>query len=434
MSRRAVLTAIGTAGLGSAFAALALAEHPGEPGAVVLFAPFVAVLAFEYGAILGAFAGALATCLFFLDVVLTGDATVTGIVVRGVPMLTLGAATGWLGRRLRESEESYRRMVETAGELIWTVDGRGTTTFVNERARELLGYDPDEMIGRPAASFVQDGQEEVLLGLETPAEHDVALTHKDGGDVWLRVSATPIVDGQGRFAGSLAMGSDITARRRAEEELGRRERALEEAQALAHVGSWEWDIAENRVSWSDELFRIYGLDPMTFQASYEAFVEHVHPDDRQRLNEAVQHAYGTGEPFTLEHRIVRPDGEIRTLEARGRVYRGAGARPQRMAGTGHDITERKRAELALADARAELARHDLGRRQAQDLNDTVVQALVVAKYSLEREQPAVAARALETALAQARTMITDLLGDGEVQPGQLRRDAPAGIGSGHEPE
>jgi diguanylate cyclase (GGDEF)-like protein/PAS domain S-box-containing protein len=129
------------------------------------------------------------------------------------------------------------------------------------------------------------------------------------------------------------------------------ERRLAEAQQLAHLGSWEWLIASNEVSWSAELYRIYGVDPARFDASYEGFVELVHPDDREMVGEAIATAMADVAPFEFEHRIVRPDGEVRTLQARGEVLVDASGEPVAMRGTGQDITERKNDE----EARVQLA-------------------------------------------------------------------------------
>jgi PAS domain S-box-containing protein len=437
-ARRIGVTAAAVGGFVAATVLLALYDIPGEPGGALLYAPFVALLAFEYGAFIGAVGGALSILLFFLAIEAAGGAT-TGVRVvgRGLPMIFLGAAIGWLSARLAEREASYRRIVDTAGEVIWVVDEHGILTFINDRARDVLGYEPSEMIGtRPTIQLepAHVTAERVARRRAGESEsYDLELRHRDGHSVWMHVIGTPMFDRAGRFVGGLGMASDITARKLVESQLAARERTLEEAQQLAHIGSWEWDIGENRVIWSDELFRIYGLEPHAFEASYQAFIERVHPDDQQRVNEAIQASYAGGSPFAFEHRIVRPDGEVRVLEARGTVHRDGGARPRRMAGTGHDITERKQAELGLAEARAELARHDLARRQATELNDTVVQALVLAKYALDRGDTEASARALESALAHARRMIDDLMGDEAVQPGQLRRAAPAEVGAEQEP-
>jgi PAS domain S-box-containing protein len=134
---------------------------------------------------------------------------------------------------------------------------------------------------------------------------------------------------------------------------------LAEAQGLAHIGSWEWDIAADKVSWSDELHRIYGVDPESFAASYDAFIECVHPDDRQLVADSVQTAFRERSSFQFVHRIVRPDGEVRMLQAHGRVICDPSGEPALMRGTGQDVTDRRQAEERIAQ-QAELldAAHD----------------------------------------------------------------------------
>jgi PAS domain S-box-containing protein len=135
-----------------------------------------------------------------------------------------------------------------------------------------------------------------------------------------------------------------------EQKVQERTASLLEAQKIAHIGSWEWDISKDTVTWSDELYRIYGLKPQEFGASYSGFLEHVHPDDREFTDKIVRKAYQTCEPFTYNHRIVRPDGEIRTLHARGFVVTDVNGKPIKMFGTGQDITEAKLAEEKLRES------------------------------------------------------------------------------------
>jgi PAS domain S-box-containing protein len=130
--------------------------------------------------------------------------------------------------------------------------------------------------------------------------------------------------------------------------VGERTADLSEAQRLAHLGSWEWDIPANEVRWSDELYRIYGLDPDRFGASYEAFLSCVHPEDRHLAETVVGNALGDSQPFEYSHRIARPDGTVRTLHARGDIVVGDDGKPVRMYGTAQDVTERMEAEEELA--------------------------------------------------------------------------------------
>lgn len=122
---------------------------------------------------------------------------------------------------------------------------------------------------------------------------------------------------------------------------------LEEAQEIANVGSWEWDIVSDKITWSNELFRIYGLDPQEFEATYQAFLELIHPEDKSLVNDTVQRAFADRAPFEFDHRIIRLDGQIRTLHARGTVIVGEDGRPARMVGTGQDVSELHLAEQTL---------------------------------------------------------------------------------------
>ncbi len=139
----------------------------------------------------------------------------------------------------------------------------------------------------------------------------------------------------------------IVEKNRTEEQLRKSEHQLAMAQEIASLGSWEWDIRENKVTWSDELYRIYGLPPQFSEMNYEAFLNRVHPDDRSHTEEMIRRALSDQQSFGFYHRIIRSDGAIRTLHARGEVDRGPDGRPVKMFGTGQDITERNQAEEEL---------------------------------------------------------------------------------------
>ncbi|HTA66253.1 MAG TPA: diguanylate cyclase, partial [Xanthomonadaceae bacterium] len=122
---------------------------------------------------------------------------------------------------------------------------------------------------------------------------------------------------------------------------------LEEAQKIARIGSWEWDVAADTILWSDEMHRIYGIAAGAVALNLETVLQHIHPDDRAPVKAAVGMSQRTGEPFAFEHRIVRPDGTIRTLQANGRVVVDDRGEVVRMLGTGQDVTEIKDTEQRL---------------------------------------------------------------------------------------
>jgi len=129
--------------------------------------------------------------------------------------------------------------------------------------------------------------------------------------------------------------------------LSERVRAVEglaEAQRVAHLGSWEWDIPHDRITWSDELYRLYGLQPGASRLTYESYLERIHPEDLALVRETVDRAYAERAPFEKEHRVVLPGGGLRWLHGRGRVVTDDSGAPVRMVGTSQDITDRKHVE------------------------------------------------------------------------------------------
>jgi diguanylate cyclase (GGDEF)-like protein/PAS domain S-box-containing protein len=132
------------------------------------------------------------------------------------------------------------------------------------------------------------------------------------------------------------------------DELERNRRMLAEAQQLARIGSWEWDVAENRVTWSDELFRIYGYPPQAFDPSYETFLSHVHEDDRESVDERNRKAFTDHQPFEDVKRILRADGSEIHMRTQGEVLTAPDGTVLRMLGVCEDVTDRLRAEEAQA--------------------------------------------------------------------------------------
>jgi diguanylate cyclase (GGDEF)-like protein/PAS domain S-box-containing protein len=135
-----------------------------------------------------------------------------------------------------------------------------------------------------------------------------------------------------------------------EQEVARRTASLTEAQRIAHLGNWEWDLINNTVSWSDEMYRIFGYAPQQIGASYEAFLNLVHPEDRQLVDDAVREALARQHTYSIEHRILQPDGTLRHVHGQAEVMQGEDGQPISMMGTFQDITERKLVEQELHDS------------------------------------------------------------------------------------
>ena len=145
----------------------------------------------------------------------------------------------------------------------------------------------------------------------------------------------------------------VVAATLAEREAGRNALAqtaarLREAQSIAHIGSWEWDLRSDAITWSDELYRIFGVEQGTAPLSYSPYLEQVHPEDRARVDETVRQACADGQPFAVEHRLLRPDGSERVVSGRGRAV-FEGDEPVTMLGTAQDVTEQRQIEKLRED-------------------------------------------------------------------------------------
>ncbi|MGH2784679.1 MAG: MASE1 domain-containing protein [Actinomycetota bacterium] len=134
------------------------------------------------------------------------------------------------------------------------------------------------------------------------------------------------------------------------EELAESERRMREAQALAHIGSFHWDMRADKVTWTDEMYRIYGLDPERFPATFEAYLASVHPEDRDRVRKKIESAIHIQSSYDHEYRIVRPDGKVLWVHGRGETVLDEAGRMVGLTGFCHDITERKRVEDSLRAA------------------------------------------------------------------------------------
>jgi PAS domain S-box-containing protein len=204
----------------------------------------------------------------------------------------------------------------------------------------------------------------------------------------------------------LVIGATLAEREKASNALALTASRLGEAQAIAHLGSWEWDILRDLVTWSDELYRVFGLDraragPLT----YATYLDLVHPDDRELADRAVKSALEDGQPYALEHRIVRPDGLERIVASRGHVvFRGAD--PVKIVGTGQDVTEQRQVEKLREDILSAVS-HEL----RTPLTSVLGFALTLEKHrqSLTQETIDETVSALARAARRLDRLLADLL-------------------------
>jgi PAS domain S-box-containing protein len=267
--------------------------------------------------------------------------------------------------QLPEDGSLFHVLVESVQDYaIFALDANGRIATWNGGARQIKGYTADEAIGQHFSLFFTDEERAAdrpgrLLQMAATvgrAEDEGWRVRKDGSRFWASAIITALRS-RGEIIGFAKITRDLTERRASEEAIRRRERQLSDAQELAGMGSWEWDVLEGEVTWSDELFRIYGVDAQSFKGTFGAYLQLVHPDDRDRVRGEVEGAFREGREFDFDERIVRPDGSVRVLRSRGRAVRDESGRTTHLLGSCLDITDLRAAqEKALALVREQAAR------------------------------------------------------------------------------
>jgi PAS domain S-box-containing protein len=246
-----------------------------------------------------------------------------------------------------------QNIVETVPDFMFTLDLQGNMVKWNRRVEEVTGYSSKELLNMSALAFVPpEAAARTAAAIQQAftegyAQLDGNLLTKDHRLISYHWTGALLRNLQGKPIGITGIGRDVTEKKRVEAALRQERQHLVEAQALAHLGSWDWDIDSGDVQGSDEQFRIFGHEPGRFAVKFDMFLAALHPDDHDRVLAAINAALLGTHPYDLEYRIVRPNGEIRSIHARGDVQRDEAGRPIRMAGTVLDITERKQVEDAL---------------------------------------------------------------------------------------
>ncbi len=306
-------------------------------------------------------------------------------------------------RALRTARDEWEQSFDAISDYVCVVDASGVILRANKSMRDrfepihgnLVGLDfrlvywgmtqPD-----PAAPWTP------ALSGGPPISIETRLPAVDG---WFLVSSYPLSDNKGEPRGAVFVVRDITKRKRAEEALRlseqeqrhiaaqlEKERArLVEAQEMANIGSWEADLQSLDVIWSEQTHRIFETDPSHFHTTRPRFLEFVHPEDRPKVDAALDASLDKRSPCAVEYRVVMPDGRIKFLEERWQAFQDKEGKPVRIAGTCRDITERVRAEEELQLLSGKLLRlqDEERKRIARELHDTTGQNLVALATMLD---------------------------------------------------
>ncbi|MGZ8436797.1 MAG: PAS domain-containing protein, partial [Candidatus Binatia bacterium] len=268
-------------------------------------------------------------------------------------------------QQLQKSHDQIRQIIDTDPNFIFVRDYEGRYRLVNKALADAYGTTVENLVGKTDADFNSNAAEveyyrkmdlEVMDTLQEMFIPEQTITDSSGRQRWLQTVTRPILDETGRATQVLGASTDITARKLAEGALRQIEQHLVDAQAIAHLGSWEWDFQTGRNTWSDEHYRLFGYEPGSVASNYDSWVNRIHPDDRSRVQEHLRSAFNGTTHCDIEFRVIHPNSELRFVHWRGELFRDASGNEQRMAGTVLDITERKRAEEALRQAYDELER------------------------------------------------------------------------------
>ncbi|HHQ48768.1 MAG TPA: PAS domain S-box protein, partial [Acidobacteria bacterium] len=298
----------------------------------------------------------------------------------GEPEMLLG-----VGRDITErvrAEQRFRMLFDRnlAGVYRSAVDGR--MIDCNEAFARIFGFaSREELLQQTAWDLYPDRavrrrflaelwRERALAAYEQP------MVRRDGSPLWIVLSAVMVPDEKGQLTEIEGTLMDLTERRQMEEELRATARRLEQAQRVAHVGNWEWDLERGQVFWSEEIYRIAGLEPRSFSVPFEEFLKLVHPEDVEQARRAKELALEGGEEYAIEYRMLRHDGSVRWVFDRAEVARDASGKPVRVFGTIQDVTERRALEEQLLHAQKMEAIGRLAGGVAHDFNN-ILQAMMM---------------------------------------------------------
>jgi PAS domain S-box-containing protein len=346
----------------------------------------------------------------------------------------LGGPDGDRVFTLKGADDPYRVLIEEMNQGAVTLAADGAILYCNRRFAELVKRSIQEIVGFGFESFVAKSERETFASLLQLGDTDVSnaevtLNAGDGTPVPLQLALCRL---PAESAAAICLiATDISGSKQVEADLLLSRASLAEAQQSAQIGSWEWDTQTGEVRWSDELYRIYDLDPASFEPTFEAYAELVHSEDRTWVMINVARALHERASFNHDHRILRADGVERVVQARGRMVLDQGGESVKFVGTVQDVTERKEieAELLRAKEAAELATRakseflaNMSHEIRTPMNGILGMTELVLDSKLEPEQR----EYLNMAQSSAQlllSLINDILDFSKIEAGKLELEA-----------
>lgn len=301
-------------------------------------------------------------------------------------------------KALRHAEEKYRGIFQNAVEGIYQVSTEGRFISANPALAKILKCDTaEELIATTDIRKLYTNRQrhsEILAGLKKKGfitDFESEFRCQDGSKIWICENARALFSDNAELIGYEGFLVDITARKNSAERLIRSEKQLSAAQQIVHLGSWEWNITSDRVTWSAELSRIFGMEPGMNAATYERFLEFVHPDDRANVHSFILSAVGSRVPTNFEFRVLNQETGARLFIAYVDVMVDEEGQVISLIGTAQDITEQRLAEeqirrsneqFRLLSAHLLTVREEERTKIAREIHDELGQSLTAIKFDI----------------------------------------------------
>jgi len=262
------------------------------------------------------------------------------------------ARIDWNDRATRERLTLLAQVARAIKSAVLITDTQGIAVWVNEGFTRITGYGFDEAVGRHPGRLLQgpdtDRDEVARIGAALRARQSIAAElvnyAKDGRRYWVGMRIDPLLDADGEFEGFIASEADITERNKERQTLEESTRRFNMATRAARVGVFERDTNFEVLWWSETMWQLFGQDPATFVPSNEAWLQLIHPQDRDRIRTESIHLTQSRGGINLQYRMILPDGEIRHFQSIGAPTEPTGGAVERIGGVTFDVTERVKAE------------------------------------------------------------------------------------------